>query len=126
MSDAKPYTAQGLPLGLMHYLGDLDPDRVLATIEALERVTKERDDALAAESVTAKDYYRVVARAEKAEAERDDARAYIAKLESEPSPRSVAERQREACCRMVSANSDDFELVGIVRATPLVTDGGGE
>jgi hypothetical protein len=51
--------------------------------ERVLKAEKERDEALAAESVTARDYYRVVARAEKAEKERDEARADAANLRTE-------------------------------------------
>ena len=163
MSDAKPYTVDELAYweSMSEALPVNHRAKLRATVEALERVTKERDEALAS-LVAQRGHIEMMSterrefmqRAEKAEKDRDDARAeverlrngpccptcsieehhpesrlnraraYIAKLESEPSPRSVAERQREACAKRL--DGPDAVSAAEVRATPLVTDGGGE
>ena len=43
MSDAKPYTRSGYVVDRMH--GDVDQDMMLATVEALDRAERERDEA---------------------------------------------------------------------------------
>ena len=71
MSDAKPYTVEEYST-----LERTDPcgDRLLATVEALERVTRERDEARAG-------WHAAVERHLEAEMERDAARQYASDLE---------------------------------------------
>jgi len=105
----------------------------------LERVTKERDearDALNRKGMSCApdlDMMRLLARAERAEAAHDLMAAEKERAEhahnelvlSLPAMRrDVAERPREACAGV--ANRHYGDVAEYVRATPLVTDGGGE
>jgi hypothetical protein len=108
----------------------------LRLVEALEHAEQRATDAEHAERVAAHAEADAERRARELTKERDEARAIaerlrqtVRKLESEPSPRDIAERQREACAarvRHLDADPDVGYTSAEILATPLVTDGGGE
>jgi hypothetical protein len=111
MTDAKPYTVEDLP-----YLTPAEVPvwpRIRATVEALARVTKERDEARTMHDLMA---------AEKERAEH----AHNELVLSLPAMRrDVAEKQREACAarvRHLDADPDVGFTSAEILATPLVTD----
>jgi hypothetical protein len=122
MSDPKPLTVDEVrdwpALGPL----TLDPRRVLALFEALERAEKERDEARTAQAASWNETQALI-RAIRSEGGKVTAGAFEWEV-SFPSLRSVAERQREACEEVVAVYSSDSDLLKKVRATPLVTDGG--
>ena len=96
MSDREPYTVEEAEF--LHKHDERASSRkLLATVEALERVTRERDEALT---------------------ELAEARAALVEI---PVARSVAERQRAACSEALHERGF-YLAVSVVRATPLVTD----
>ena len=109
MSDREPYTVEEAEF--LHKHDERASSRkLLATVEALERVTTERDEA-------------------RADAEHHKKRADMLRCSLDLQGGDIARAQREACAarvRHLDADPDIGFTSAEILATPLVTDGGGE
>lgn len=115
MSEAKPYTVEEFKRDARETRDEWPIARLRATVEALERVTRERDEARADFQRVDDERIHEWGLRVRAEKERDEARA---------APRSLPERQRELCARAVEGAHRYMAGThsATVRATPLVTD----